>query len=724
VKRSEKEQSRKKLTAADGWAALTWDALDGWAGSRSVTRGRAYQRQGRVKDLAIADDGRLLATVQGGDRYVVSVWLNAGRKKHDKIEAHCTCPVGYNCKHAVATVAAYLQALADGATTPKADADDPRWATLSGADAEYEDDLDDWDDDDQDDDDDEDDDDEDDVRDDDWDDAPAEGKAKSSKRRRPSRQTRRTRSEWDEKIERHIRDKGREELAEQVLSLVKRFPELREEYQERIALSEGDVDRLIAQARREMQECTSEIGWQNHWDGEGHTPNYDRLKHRLERLVELGHADAVVQLGREFIKRAIDQVGQSHDEGETAMAAAECFPVVFNAVVQSKLAGPQKILFAIDACLKDDCDMLDDSLGAILDAKWKPGDWSEVANELTRRMSKIGKTTGDSWERDYHRDRLSDWLLTALENAGRSGELPAVYESEARTTGSYERLVRYLIAERRLEDAERWAREGIEKTREKLPGIASALAGLLCDVSRGRKQWDIVAAHAACGFFERPGKTTFDDLVTLATKAKCGEQVRAAALRFLEAGEQPFKWVASPKAGQVLRVDATWPLPMPDYLVPLLRPSSRSIAPQGPHYDVLLDMAIAAKRPDDVLHWYDKMSKEQKRFGGGWGWSGEATADRVAEAVAKSHPERALEIYQRGLAQVLPHADFSAYESAAAYLRKMRPIMKSLGREADWKKSLVDIRSKYGNRPRFMEILDKLEGRTIVQTQKARGRRR
>jgi uncharacterized Zn finger protein len=701
VKRTKEQQPNRKSTS--GWATLTWDDLDDFAGSRSVARGRAYQQQGRVEYLAIADDGRLLATVQGGDSYVVSVWLNEGKRKHDKIESHCTCPVGFNCKHAVAAVAAYLQALADGATTPKADADDPRWDKLSGADAEYEDDLDDWEDDDEEVDDQE------------------RHEARPLKRRSTSR---RTRNDWDEKIERHIRNKSREELAEQVLSLVKRFPELHEEYRERIALSEGDVDRLVAQARREMKERTSEIGWQNHWQDEGHTPDYGRLKHRLERLLELGHADAVVQLGREFIKLATAQVAESHDEGETAMAAAECFPVIFDAVMKSKLTAPQKILFAIDACLQDDYDVLDESEETILDAKWKPVDWLVVADELKDRLRKTSKTIGDSWTHNYHRDHLSDWLLTALENAGHGGELEAILESEARTTGSYERLVRYLIAEKRFADAERWAREGIEKTREKYPGISSALAGLLCEVSRGRKQWGIVAAHAACEFFQQPDRKTFDDLVALAVKAKCGKQVRAAALRFLETGVQPFKWIASPKAGQTLRVDSTWPLPMPDYLVPLLRPGSRSNALHGPHYHVLLDMAIAAKLPDDVLHWYDKIPKKQRQIGGGWGWTGEETADRVAAAVAKSHPERALEIYQHGLGQFLPHANLSSYESAAAYLKRMRPIMKSLGREADWKKSLMEIRSKYGNRPRFIEILDKLEGRTILQTQKIRTQQR
>ena len=157
------------------------------------------------------------ATVQGGDRYVVSVWLNAGKKRHDKIESHCTCPVGYNCKHAVATVAAYLQALTEGATVPTADPDDPRWRKLSGADAEFEEDLDDW--------------------------EMTMTRKTTRKRSLPwSRQHAVGRrdglsTEWDDKIERLIRGKSREELAEEVLSLVRRYPELREEYRERISLS-------------------------------------------------------------------------------------------------------------------------------------------------------------------------------------------------------------------------------------------------------------------------------------------------------------------------------------------------------------------------------------------------------------------------------------------------------------------------------------------------------
>lgn len=701
---AKKRASSKGRKTSKDWTSLSWDDLDRWAGGRSVSRGRSYQRQGRVQDLAIAEDGRLLATVEGGETYFVSVWLT-GKKRGERLDSKCTCPVGYSgCKHAVAVVADYLESLADETAVPTADPDDRRWSKLDGSDADYESD----------------------ELDDDWqlddEDEEREPPVKSRKKRRRG-VPRRTRAKWDEKIRDHIRGKDREELADFVCSLVERFPELREEFRERIALAEGDVDRLVAQARREIEERTSEIGWQNRWQGEGHTPDYSRLKHRLERLLALGHADAVVQLGRDFIPRAMTQVEESHDDGETATEVTDCLPVVFEAVGKSSLSGSQKLLFAIDACLQDGYGLIDDATGKLLDAAGQE-DWSAVADEFNRRLKKTPKSGDDSWHRDYQRDQISNWLATALEHAGRSDELLALYEAEATVTGSYGRLVDYLIGKRKYDDAERWAKEGIEQTRGKLPGIASGLATSLCKVAQRRKRWDVVAADAARHFFERPAVSTFKELLVRARRAKCEKAVRAAALRFLETGVSPIRWTESKKGMGKLRVDPAWPLPVPDYLRPLLVPRRAISRAPRPHYDVLLDMALAAKKPDDVLHWFDKMSAQQKRVASRAGWAGPSHAERVAAAVAKSHPERALAIYQEGLDASLPHADISAYESAATCLKKMRPIMKSLGRQDEWGALLSEIREKYRNRPRFMEILDRLEGRTIVQSQKTRRRRR
>ena len=716
--RGKRPAAKKGSAEVRRWVSLTWDDMDRWAGGRSVARGRAYQRQGRVKDLAVAEDGRLLATVLGGDRYTVSVWREPGKGKRSTIESTCTCPVGYSgCKHAVAVVAAYLQALADDAAVPAADPDDLRWTRLKGSDNGMEDDeWDDWEVDEYDDGDEEED----------------EWQAKvEPKRGRKRRSAGRTRAEWDETIRRHIHDKGHEELVELVCSLVERFSELREEFQERIGLGEGNVDRLVAQAQRELRELTSEPAWRNSWTGEGYTPDYQRLKHRLERLVELGHADAVVKLGREFIERALRQVEESHDEGETTMAVADCLPIVFDAVKKSSLSGSEKIVFAVDACLNDPYDVVDDAVGTILDAKWPKADWSAVADALHRRLKKTPKTADHEYSYKYKRDKISGWLLTALENAGRDDELLSVYETEARATASYERLVTYLIAERKYDEAERWAREGIEKTCEKLPGIASSLATKLCELARRRRKWDVVAADAAWRFFDRPGTTAFKELVDRAAKAKCAEAVRAAALDFLETGRAPVEQVVvargKDKGKRKLRIDSAWPLPVPDYLLPLMCQFKPVHATQGPHFDVLLDMAIDAKKPDDVLRWYDKMRAGKRRSASRWGggaWHGDSTAGRVAAAVAKSHPERALEIYRQGLDSHLPHANMSSYEAAAAYLKAMRPIMKSLKQAKQWDALVAEIREKYRNRPRFMESLDRLRGRTILATEKARRRKR
>jgi uncharacterized Zn finger protein len=159
-------------------------------------------------------------------------------------------------------------------------------------------------------------------------------------------------------------------------------------------------------------------------------------------------------------------------------------------------------------------------------------------------------------------------------------------------------------------------------------------------------------------------------------------------------------------------------LPVPEELIPLIdRPSPYSPGPR-PHLDVLLQMAIAARRPDEVLHWYDTMRSGPRQPGG---WSPATSyADPVAEAVADAYPERALEIYQAALNAQLPHAQLSAYESAVRYLKKLRPLYEALGRSDEWPALVASIRETYRNRPRFMELLDNLDGRTILQATRPR----
>ncbi len=704
---SPKQQTSAKSKAQkpsrdDGWTVLSWDDLAEWAGSRSVDRGRTYQKQGRVHDLAISEDGWLLATVTGGARYAVTVWYESSAKKVGAIYSRCTCPVGSSgCKHAVAVVAEYLERLSASEDTPVADQDDERWELLADETGdESKDEAEDLDRDTGDDEDDED-----------------EQVYYVHRHRHPEASGRKTLKASNEKIRKHIEAKSHDELVELVWALTERFPELCEEFRDRIALGEGKVDRLVAEARKEIRRVSSEAGWVNSWTGEGQTPDYSRVKHRLERLLELGHPDAVVRLGKELMTLGNEQIGQSNDEGETAEAVGECVPVIFQAVAASTLTPAHKLLFAIDAHLRDDYGIVNDEADVILKMSGAKSAWSEVADVLTQRAKSPVKDD-DPYYRKYQHEHMADWLIQALENAGREGEILAVCEQEARVSGSYERLVKRLIEKKQYEEAERWATEGIDKTSAKLPGIASNLERLLGDMAILRRQWPIAAAHAALGFFSHPSRDSFQKLLEAAAKADCENSIRGIALNFLESGASPLPSPGKVSAKSV--ENAEWPLPMPVYLLPLLGNESRFRPAAGPHFDVLIDMAIADKRHADVLRWYDAMSAGQKQRGGiSWYGSG-GYGDQVAAAVTESHPERSLAIYRQRVDDHLPHASASAYEAVAGYLRKIRPILQSLHREVEWNGLLADIRLRYKNRPKFMEILDKLDPRPIVEQKRAR----
>ncbi len=406
------------------------------------------------------------------------------------------------------------------------------------------------------------------------------------------------------------------------------------------------------------------------------------------------------------------------------MGLADCLTVVFDALAKSSLSAPDKILYAVDACLQDDYDVVRDAAGKTLSAKWGSADWSIVADRLAKRLQKTPRGKGqDDFSQKYSRDCLSRYLLDALDRAGRAGELLTVYEAEARATGSYGRLVDYLIAEKRYEDAERWACEGIEQTCQKYPGTAAELAKSLCDLARRKKQWGVVAAHAAGEFFDRPSSRTFQELEAAAEKAKCLKPVRDAALRFLESGVAPIRVASDGKKGHKVSIDSAWPLPLPAYLAPLVLERETKRKPR-PHYDVLLDMAIKDKRPDDVLRWYEAETAPTKQTLRGPHFVGNYyDSDRVAKAVATAYPQRALEIYRRKLDANLKQANTSAYQTCGNCLRNMRPIYKALDHEDHWNELLADIRHNYGNRPRFMEILDRLQGRTIVESHKPSRRR-
>ncbi|AXH97931.1 helicase SNF2 [Ornithinimicrobium avium] len=76
-------------------------------GTLTVTRGEAYVAEGRVRTLVAALGGQqLLATVSGADRHLYQTIVRRAGTEGADWSGQCSCPVGLDCKHTVATVLA------------------------------------------------------------------------------------------------------------------------------------------------------------------------------------------------------------------------------------------------------------------------------------------------------------------------------------------------------------------------------------------------------------------------------------------------------------------------------------------------------------------------------------------------------------------------------------------------------------------------------------------
>lgn len=623
--------------------SLSWDDIVTWTGSKIAGRGRNYQREGRVVDLAVTDTDSLIATVFGSEQYEVQVRMDG----EGILDSHCTCPYGFDCKHGVATVLEYLARIDQGKQIPMADPQDERlaWTSVSAIDEEE----------------------------DREDDDEVYGPALSRK--------------ILIRVEKLLNTKTKAELVTMILGFVESYPGIASALLDMVQLRDGDVASLRARLRREILEVSSEPAWRNHWNGEGHTPDYSGIRDRLEALLAAGHADEVLALGKELIDRGVNQVEMSHDEGETAVEVSSCIGVFPHALGASSLAEAERIMWALELVLDDPFDLCDDLVG-YLRQEHPVSAWNAVADSLLKRLETGDFRKGD-FSRDYKRDRLADWAIHALEQAGRNEEIIPFCESEAQKTYSYVRLVNRLIALEHYEDAERWIRTGIAATKKEYSGIASQLRETLLTIRTCQQDWSSVAILQIEEFVRRPSVMTFNNCKDAADRLGAWPSIRHALLEHLASGQPPWK-------------HPEWPLPVPGKDAP--KPERHDTFPK---FSTLIEIAIEENKPEDVLRWYDSYPRKHMFRHG-------SLDENVATAIAKYAPDRAVALWkdlaEREIARVKP----SAYHEAAGYLRKAAKVMIQEMREAEWAQYLTGLRKEHFRKKRLLEILDTLSSEPIL----------
>jgi uncharacterized Zn finger protein len=379
------------------------------------------------------------------------------------------------------------------------------------------------------------------------------------------------------------------------------------------------------------------------------------------------------------------------DEGESVQEIASCMDIVFKALSASSLSPVERMLWAVETELNDEYEFCE-GITAFWEQHHAAADWNTLAEKLMQRLNNFDDPEGgDSFLRDYHRDNLTDWIITALENAGRGDEVIPLCEQETKKTHSYVRLVNCLVEEKRSEEAEQWIRKGVEATRGTLPGIDIALHNILCRMREDEKNWLDAASLRADDFFDNPSLETFNGLQKSAEKAGVWLEVRLNVMRFLETGELPNNKTIS---------DGAIPLyPLSDTG---LRRGVKNSSSNFPAIGLLIDIAIAENRPDEVVRWYDQTGKSRHN----WIWSRE---DNIAQAIAEAYPERAVSIWKKLAEDCIAQTNVHAYEQAAGYLLCVRDVFDAAGRGEEWHGYLNTLRQNNARKRSLMEILDSIE---------------
>lgn len=216
-------KSSGESAAINPFMALTWRDLEEWAGAKILSRGKAYQKSGQVKDLSITPQNELVAWVQGSARYATQVSCREG-----ELSSACTCPYSVDCKHGVAVVIDYLQAVKAGKTIPKMPENDKRLKMIEEGVTAWSEDSDEG-----------------------WEDE-LEEEEEASDARRP------------DDLDAYLKGKSKAELKKIVLEIVKNHPEIELELLSNTVMPRPTAEHVAQKISREIDRVSRESAWSSH----------------------------------------------------------------------------------------------------------------------------------------------------------------------------------------------------------------------------------------------------------------------------------------------------------------------------------------------------------------------------------------------------------------------------------------------------------------------------
>lgn len=621
---------------------ISWGELESWVGSRIFQRGESYFKRGRVKNLALCSEG-LIADVTGGDDYITLVSF-AESSEDSGLNSRCTCPYGISCKHAVAVILTYVDAVKKGKKTPEIGSSDLRLKRIKEG-----------------------------PRRDDLED---DFEEETDDEEMPLK------SDPNKDIALFLEKHSKDSLIELVTQLSAKHPNTCKDLLDRSRLSSGKTKEIASSIRKEITSIMSEPAWHSHWSDEGNLADFSRVEKNLKNLFNQGKYETVVDLTKFLLERAYPYIETCNDDGDSAGQISECLDIGFKALRKCTWSNFDKLLFAMNSQLEDDYELCRGA-SEIIDTIDDKETWSKLANHFYKQLKNLPTSEKkDGFSRNYHRDRVSNDLVRALENSERSDEVLSIYEAEAKITGSWERLVHFLMKQKQYEKARLSAVEGIKAIGNKWPGITNSLRETIATLAAKQGDYNGILLLKQEDFLNHPDLSSFDALLKAAIKTKNGEEIRAWALIFLETGKAPPK-------GALKKVHY---------------PENR-FHREFPQYEILINIAEKEKRVDDVWKLYQAAIHKKSYF---------HSHVQVARIVKDKYPGESLKIWQSLAENNIAQTNPSAYSTAVGYLKEVQDIFLKMKRPEEWATYIDQLRETNKRKPRFIKELRSLSGEKLL----------
>jgi len=371
------------------------------------------------------------------------------------------------------------------------------------------------------------------------------------------------------------------------------------------------------------------------------------------------------------------------EEGESSEDIANCLEVVFRAVSKSSLSTVEQMMWMRNIEQQDEYELCYKS-DVFWEQTFTPADWSLFADTLAKHIDNPLNNKNNYLE-SYQREGDVERVAQALEKAGRVVEIIPFYQQQiAYGCNNYVQLVDSLKKAGQIDEAIRWIKKGFEATQKEESGIANQLYDTFKSIQETDENWAQVAALEADSFFNSPSLENYLNLEKASHRIKVFTVMRENVLHFLETGKTAFKQ------------HKQWPLPEP------ILKRAREYSLSFPLSNVLIDIAIYEKRNDEVVRLY-----EREKGDGKFSYFRD-DSDKIANAIAETHTDIAIQIWKDKAENYIDFVNKSAYQQAAPYLVKVRDALKKSERESEWQIYKQNLHQRNARRPRFIEILNKL----------------